>query len=450
MRKKISASLAGKPEKEGLDAQISQQFQAVESHISRGRYNEALQMLDTGGFFGIPDNLQEEWSKLTDRLREQFAAKQTEALEKWGAVVNQLVADVKQACLEAKNSGDLDSAMLKCTGMQMRRDRSGGPLSDRIDHKLQGAITTLTAWANYLDFRDAGKAKAANDALRSLNQQTGFPVLSVQEIDAHVLSDPADPERARAAVNGIMRTVQSPDDLPAALAKLEKLIPANPTRTDVSWLSNDQRQLRAVSEAWIAAKAGDDAGVSRALEQYAISGGSAEVKSALDQMLVQVLTQQLEIKAKAWTKLSPNPGEDARSYVGRILDELQAAKNYKVMLEVLNFAEQPMRYQKPLASLQKERTAIDQFLAAQRFEQLNDTVAAVTNYRFVVGSAGGKYVPMEEAEAALKRLREKDPEAFKSYEGVLAEELRVLRQQMQSLTQLLMNRPMIPGRPYPY
>ena len=45
----------------------------------------------------------------------------------------------------------------------------------------------------------------------------------------------------------------------------------------------------------------------------------------------------------------------------------------------------------------------------------------------------GKYAPIKEAEEAMKRLKEKNPEVFTNYDLMLAEDIRLLRQQIQSI-----------------
>lgn len=102
------------------------------------------------------------------------------------------------------------------------------------------------------------------------------------------------------------------------------------------------------------------------------------------------------------------------------------------MLEVMKFSDQISR-SVPGASFGRDRIAIDQFLAAQRFEGIGDTLAAVTNYRLVVAAPAGKYTPTAQAQESLKKLQEKNPEIFKSYEGAVMEELRGLRQQIHIL-----------------
>jgi hypothetical protein len=61
----------------------------------------------------------------------------------------------------------------------------------------------------------------------------------------------------------------------------------------------------------------------------------------------------------------------------------------------------------------------------------------MTNYRLVIGSPTGKYVPLTQAQDGLKRLQEKNPDLVKSYEGIVLEEIRSLRQQVL----MFLNRP---------
>ncbi len=56
------------------------------------------------------------------------------------------------------------------------------------------------------------------------------------------------------------------------------------------------------------------------------------------------------------------------------------------MIEVMKFSDQLNRTNSP----SPDRTAIDRFLAAQRFEAAGDVFGAMTNYRQVISAPVGK------------------------------------------------------------
>lgn len=200
--------------------------------------------------------------------------------------------------------------------------------------------------------------------------------------------------------------------------------------------------MQLLISAWEAAKKGNNATTVQAIERLSSSGGNVASKGYYDSIKNQILSRFIEGKAPAWSQLTQNSGEDIMDYLGRILDELQAKNDYATQLEILDLVSSLNRSQ-PTPPFLSARNSIQLFVAAQRFEKTGDILAAVTNYRMVVGSATGKYVPMAQAEAALKKLNESNPEAFKNYEGVLLEEMRSLQQQMQMLLGRSMN-----GRPF--
>jgi hypothetical protein len=441
LRKKVAAEESKQPaDQSQRGAQLSTQFKLLENLIVRGDYDRARQMLGNFGAYGLSPEFADEWMQIADSLGKELEKKKAESLEKWRTEVDRLANDTSKGCLEAKTSDDLTPLLMRCSVLQMASQPGNTVLNERISRKLSGIANTLSSWATYLDFHTAGDARRANEILRNLlTNSSGFPVLSVAEIESRFSLVSDDTMDMSTALVKIFDGINTPDDLPVAQRRL-KSFASNPLNPELGNLRNESQRMDLYIAAWKAAQTGDVTAAFAALNRT--GGGSEEATRFYGPLKAQIEARLLRDKTVAWTRLTQNTGEETGAYLGRILDELTAKGDYATMLEVMAFAGQINRYERP--SFTGERHAIEQFLAAQRFEDVGDGLAAVTNYRLVVAVPAGKYAPTTEAQDALKRLKTTYPEAFKSYEAVLSEQIRGLNQQMQ----ILLNRS-TGGRPSP-
>lgn len=445
LRKKIAAKEAERAQPSQGESPLANQIKYLQALIARGDFRSADEMLEGNlRMYGLPADLQEEWSALVELLRKEVDKKQAAAAEAWRKDIDQLVADTKAGCLAAKSSSDLDALLVRCSSLQMREGRQNTVLTERANRKLQGAAATLESWADFLDFRDAGNTKRANEILRSLRTRDAqFPVLSVQEIDGNFLQNDSDALTIRDALPAIFNAVASPDDLPAAIERVNKLS-KSPMNPELNSLSSEKQRLEVALQAWEAAKKGDDTAALRNLDRLSSMGGFSDANSYYEPLKNRILGTILQRKAQTWSKLTQDGNEDANSFLGRILDELQTAGDYAKMIEVMKFSDQLNR-QNSSNQFSADRTAIERFLAAQRFESVGDDFGAMTNYRLVIGSLGGKYSPITQAQEAFKKLQAKNPEAYKGGEAAILEEIRSLKMMIQSMA----GRMAPGGRPYP-
>jgi hypothetical protein len=414
-------------------AQTTFQIKSLAGAMTRGEYERAQQMLENASNLNVPAPLQGEWAELVARLEQVLKTAVEDELKKWRADVDQLAAETKKAILEAKSSADLDSFVVRCTALQMRPGPKVGLLRERSSRKMEGVVEALSVWPVYFDHRDAGKDKLANAALRTLLTSTrGVPLFTTEEVNAHLLPDPTDPTVPRPAMAKLYQTVRSPADLTALMEKIRR----SRSMGGLEFPRSDEnlRLMEILLEAWTAASKDDDEGANKAMEQYNFGEMNMETKRGLDLVVLQIVELQVQRKAPSWTKLPRNPDEDVRAYLNRILDDLMATGNFAKLLEVVKFADVSLRALQRMTTFARDRSALEEYLAAQRFESAGDLLGAASHYRLVIGTTGfGKYTPMAQAQAALKQIREKHPEAFKSYEGVLLEEVRSLRQQIQQM-----------------
>ena len=419
--------------------QFSTAIRQLESVIKHGDDDRAIQTLENLGGEAIPSQFQDEWQHLSTALIAELEKRKASRLEKTAATIDQLVQDTHKTCLEAKTSDDLDTLLLRCSNLQMQVTRGNTVVNERFTRKLQGIAQTLTNWTSYLDFQKAGNVQRANTTLRELiNDHSSYPVLSLQEIEAR-LSESTGPTDVHTAITRVFADVNSADNLPSALKRLESYS-NNPQNQDLQSLKMETQRMNAYIDAWQSAKAGDTANAMSLLNRT--QGGLEEAQRYYTPIKEQIEARIMQDKVAAWTKLTRNPNESSRAYLGRILDDLQTQGDYTKMLDVAAFTAQVDRSTPALVS-SSDREAIEQFLAGQRFEKAGDGLAAINSYRVVVGLPAGKYAPTDQATEALKTLQTKYPEAFKNYEGVVLEQLRGISQQLQLLQR---NRP--PGYPF--
>ena len=429
-RKKLAAREAEQPQQNRGGTSLSVQIKVLQAALARGDYDKVQQMLGNLASYGLPPEYQEEWLQIVEQTSKELEKRRSESMDKWRVEVDQLVADTKKVCIEASTAADLDPLLVRCAALQMRREQQNNVLGERIAKKLTGVVNTLSAWTGYLDAKEAGNSKRANETLRNLRgNESGAPVLTVQEIESKFLQNDISSMDVRGGLAKIFGGVKSPDDLPAALERLKSLV-SNPINPELSSLQSERDRLEAHLRAWEAAKAGDVTAALKTLERN--DGGFENAKAYYEPLKMQILDRVMQFHASKWSQLTKTENEAPAAFLQRILDELLAKGDRTALFEALKFADQ-ITPSREGTGYSKERTAIDQFLAAERFEKAGDFLAAASCYRSVVGSSAGKYAPIEAATEALKRIQTSHPEAVKSHESALLEEMRVMRQQMQML-----------------
>lgn len=408
--------------------QLALQIRALQNLIDREDYEPALRMMADFPGFGLPQDFVDTWTGLAEPLRKELEKLKANRLENWSNDVNELVKDTQAACLDAKSSADLDGLLIRCSALQLRvRPNNNTVLSQRVSRKLAGASETLAAWADYLDFLEAGDSKRAGDALRRLVQgASGLPVLSSEQIAERLGPIADDNSSIESHVAEILADVQTPDDLPEALQKLVTYL-NSPLLGQNTTAQYEVQRLRSFIEAWRAAR---ERNVSETIAQLNSSQlGSLDIRPLYSSIAKQIRDRLLREAVSQWGEFEQQTGESDSAYLSRIVDELNSRHEYAKLRDALAFSARYLRTDESQGS----RVMIDCFLGGQRLEEAGDFAAAVTNYRIVVASSA-EFAPTEAAQEGLRRIKDHDPSFLTDDMRRMNGLLERLSKQIQSIT----------------
>jgi len=443
--KKVDAEILKNPQIPG-NVHTRRMLQEIRRSLRQGNYDNALQILTQASYDLSPDQ-QADWQRFANELTASIEKEQANREESIQKDANALIADTRKACLEAKSSADLDSLFIRCAAMQGERNAQSNALNQRVADKITGCATTLDAWAKYLDLRDAGDARRANDTLKRLaNNNSGFPVLKIDEIDARYMPVPSEEMNPSLVFFTLAAGVKTPEELPALKQKtLDYMaIPKNQPATE--FLEMEIKRIDGLLKVQDLIAKKDYPNAFKAILRWNSSGRS-ETMNFYDPIREQLQEVTFAKVMSQWTKLQKAEDEIDMAFIDRVLAELSAKGEYAQVLEVLNVSEMLQRMRPDnysgTGNPSGEKAAIEKFLAAQRFEEAGDYLSAITNYRLVV-AAKGPNVPTDKAKDALKILIEKYPELAKNQDGFLLQEMQSLRQEIR----MIMGR-LAPGRPFP-
>ncbi len=419
-------------------ARFVSQIKMLRAYLSREEIDRAQQLLEGGYLQDLPVEWQREWFDLRTALVGDMENRRTKAMEKWRAEVDALLRDVQAECPKAESAAALDPLLVRCAALQMQRFAQQDIINQRTVRKLSGIADTLQGWTNYLDFRTAGNIPAANQALLNLAKNSSqFPVLTQDQIEARIAVAKPEPA-AREAFRKVLAGIGGIEDLEPAVKQLLTLA-SQPDPSGNQMLNYEKAKVEHLSAAWRALNAGNYDAMLSAVERFQSAGGDEDLAVHYDRLRGDFVKRLFAVRLQPLSNLQQEPKEDLQAYVVRVLAQLQAKEDYAGMVEVIKLAERLFRTTGGFAITQ-DRTAIERFLAARRFEAAGDFLVAVNEYRAVVSAVGGPYAPTKQASEALQRLKEKSPEIFNDATTIVLQEIRSLKQQ------IMMNRG-LPGRP---
>jgi hypothetical protein len=405
---------------------FSEQLNALGRMIAQQDYERAINQLNGLSTNGLPAELSKAWTDLSTKLLAELEERRTNALNEWIAQVDEYARAAHDGCLAAKTSGDLDSLLVRVAALQLRRPANSNDIvAQRANRRLGSVATTLESWMNYLDFKTAGNIKAANNALRSLSTNDSLiPVLRVADIAARIVEEQTNTEAAMSQIYGGIRTI---NDIAPALVKLAALGKA-PDGDGV--LNNERRFLDTIEQAKQALDKDDAALTLKVLSTARNFGGATSLAPYREKSLALLEGAfRLRLIQKA-SGIQPTADEPAVAFEKRVMDTLYGKEDFAALVAVMTALDDASPSTKSHA---ETRSTLQRFLAARRLESANDAAFAITEYRRVLRANSGSYVPMQQAEDALKRIGITHPELFAPTDSRILAEVEALRQDVQQV-----------------
>ena len=169
-------------------------------------------------------------------------------------------------------------------------------------------------------------------------------------------------------------------------------------------------------------KAGNNSEALALANDPALTTGSSDMIPYLKPLINQVVERVLAAKIEALIGPQPAFAENPGKAINEALAALKQKGDYQGLVELLRL----QQGRNPGSTI----SAIEHFLAAKRFESCGDIMMAVCEYRPVVAAPADPLLPQTEAVEALQRLGKENSDALKDSNGVMLQELRTLREQL--------------------
>ncbi len=437
----FDAKITGQPTEKEIaehEAQRALHFQlqlkSLIAMIVRAEYDKAHQMVVSGSFNHVPPAVFQDWAELSHSLVTDLEKLKQEQLQTWVARVDQLVEDAREQLLAATSAGDLDPLLMRTATLQMQRLGQDNAVGQRALKKLEGVAATLERWMAFLDYSFASNSKAANESLeRLINNQGQFPVLTMPEIRARLIIDsPDDKMTLTGAITYVFDPIQSPADVPEARERLQEVLATG--ANELQTLRAEREAMEMVQAAWEALQKGDEAAALGHVKRMGTRGSSSATEPYYQRLRDHITELAHTRQMLAATGVERGKNESFSAYFEKLTGEAYAAADFSKVLELMSLHESVDRSE--ASSNFGDRSTIEKFLAAQRFEAAGDIPMAIGAYRDVVGaSRPGPYAPLQLAQDALSRLKEQYPTLFEDLDGVVLQELRAMRHQLLRMQQ---------------
>ncbi|MDD5201041.1 MAG: hypothetical protein PHC88_14710 [Terrimicrobiaceae bacterium] len=442
--RQLQAACAAQPSDDGYRrdtiSQFKARFEALGLALKRGELNQAREILQNLNGAGLPPELQDAWQSLADALAAQIIQLQQQAAISWKKAVDEAATKTRDVCIAAKTSSDLDGITLEVAALQNKHRQMNNLLVDRANRKLEGITRFLDQWSRFLDFRAAGSITAANNLLRNLRAENDPPIISQKDLERAFIEQLPSPWTTADVPRIAFRDVKNVADLPPAVEKMNELL-SNPAIYEAGFFLSDPRDILALVTADQQVKEGNFAAAEEALSDLDRSEVYQTCRRWLQPIRTAIRQRLTAGELQQITGAKPRSDESSNTMLRRVLDGLQAGGEYTKMSDLvteISMLPATTLYGKvdyPWSP--GDATALLAYANASKLEQAGDALAAVNEYRRVITSAqGGKYAPTAEAQKAIERLKKSHPEAFADIDGVVLDELRQIRQELDQALRL--------------
>lgn len=409
---------------------LSESFKKRDWESIDSSYSEASNM-------HLPDDLRFEWMNLQASIHSAMQSAESTYLQKKLKESELLVKDVRDLCLTAQKSEDLNPLIIRCADSQPRTARStsskNSPIVERINYLTQGCLTTLNKWGRYLDFKNKGHLEEANQALDSLKNASHYPVLTKDDIQKRQSKQDGlidflisrEPVGELALREYIYKDITKITDITIALERVSKLksVPYN------DQIIREFDTLTSLQNSWQLTNGGNSSAALSFLynsrQRSIVNNPSPELSRLINLVTTAAVNKQIaEISS-----IEASTDEQADVVMKRACQKLLEAGDLPKLEAVTRLY---ARYFKNDDSAQwpPVHQYIAYYINAERFEAAGDLISAVNLYRQVVAAASVDFIPVQRAIKALERIKQSHPEILTDSNAAIMAELSSIQNRL--------------------
>lgn len=348
--------------------------------------------------------LQKEAPKFIDERQKAFAEQVSAGIEK-----------AAKACRQAKTAPEMETAIAQFSALKPRNQNGRTTEQQtRLVQRIDSVLRFMTRWQDSILQASAGYDGAARNILRELADPSSsysgnqnYPLLTRAEIVARMGKE------SEATVEDILRGVKTLDELPKAIADLQRLSQEPRRGVSMMEINSPVGELTQISRGHNAFKGGAYDGalasVSTDAPYVQAIGSSPELTRLRNLLLTEVLPKYLELPDDP----KPKANENASDFLLRLAKESAGKEDWARVARILDAYRQVAfgRVQTP-AWVDADIDACENFASAANLEKAGRFAAAIQAYQKVLTKIG-RYAPTAAANDRLLALQKSQPEAFK-------------------------------------
>ena len=394
-------------------------LEGIRQAMSRGEDNNALSALNQIEAASSSEEVRRACEALVDKInKERIAREQAFATE-----LDVAVKRAGEVVLRAKEPKELDGLIADFGRLQESRISSDGR-DNRTQQKIQGAVTFLNRWQEYLAAQAKGDDQAAANALRSLGENGYNQTLLIPRSEMLArMPNTGDSSTGRnrlsrtevnAAVADLLERTRTLDDIPATLGKLNELAARNGNNANFSDGSTDLGAAVGSLQAIQKTRAELQAGMATTINLNTLRG-SNDPRSAFENKLTGLRAELIKMalpRLLGAADEKPVEGEGVSEFLHRLMDRAKKRAEWAMVTRGLdmdrNLASGMNNYS---AVNNQEAEAYRQFFAGMNLEAAGQYTQAVIAYLSALKS-GAQDVPATVIGEHLSAIEKAHPKEF--------------------------------------
>jgi hypothetical protein len=410
---------------DGATQQRFYQLQQLLLQLSRsntdgqGEYN-LTQTIEAIGSIVSSDKVEEICRNLAPQLRAESEKREATLAEE----MKKGLADALRAGLAGKTVKELDAPMVAVSRLlqESNNRQTNNPKLRNLNSQAQQLWEYLRQWQDYLADSQNGNTQGARQKLQNLlgsgRDFSAFiprsellerlAVLQKQEPTTQeptIVTAQEFNEKAR----GILQNIKSLEDLPTATEQLEALLNTRRAGNSSEFQATTLNTLRTFQRVYFELKKGGATNIS--LNTITASSGfetNEVVASLRNELVLFALPRILGLPETD----PPKPGENAGTYLTRIMRWALEKSNWTVLGRTIDIAQ---TLNVGTTSVIADRTALQSFLAALNQERAKQYALAVSSFQSSL-KTGSQIISPEIIGEHLEAIRKDHPAEFE--EGV--------------------------------